>query len=464
MFNQLTNQRKLMFDNHLVHPKQRVQISAQGTKYETYESTLQLYPETLLGNPLLRSRYYSTQLKAYYFDVKPELFEAVLFFYQSNGILSKPTFASDVEFKMTLQLFGLIKSNKYEGGTKKDSWNLTYRERAWKILEHPHLSKPGMYFAYISFAIILISVAMFCFETEMHRGKVHSSNDSRRTTVWFISECLYMTFFTIEYLLRLWGSPQRLRFTLSFLGLTDLFAIVPFYVAVCFSFNNKITNIRILRLMQVLRIIKLSRYNSGLKILAQAILSCRRQITSLSILFMITIVFVSTFVYVAEYEAFQDLGFASIPETMWFAVISMTTVGYGDVVPKTPLGKFSGAIGIFMGTVVLFHLFLPIYLMHFSAFYSREQEKNRLEIEAKHRSGTLKGFPENSRPTPAANIFRRRTMPYSPAASSIRSKRSSRYSYSGSINSIDLHPEDGNFTLAVPVRSLTGNTTTNFVL
>ena len=461
MFNELKAQRKLMFDKHLVNPKQKVHINAQGTKYETYESTLQLYPETLLGDPLLRSRHYSTQLKAYYFDVKPELFEAVLFFYQSNGILSKPTFSSDVEFKMTLQLFGLIKSNKYKGG-KKENWSLTYREHAWKILEHPHLSKPGMYFAYVSFAIILISVAMFCFETEMHRGKVHPSHDSRRTTVWFISECLYMTFFTIEYLLRLWGSPQRLKFTISFLGLIDLLAIVPFYLALSISFYSKITNFRILRLLQILRIIKLSRYNSGLKILAQAILSCRRQITSLAILFMITIVFVSTFVYVAEYEAFQDLGFSSIPETMWFAVISMTTVGYGDVVPITPLGKLSGAIGIFMGTVVLFHLFLPIYLMHFSTFYSREQEKVRLELEAKHHSGILKGFLENSRATPAADIFRKRTITYSPAGSSTRSKR---HSYSGSMNSINLDPEDGNFTLAVPVRSLTGrNTTTNFLL
>ena len=455
MFNQLNAQRKLMFDKHLMNPKQKVHINVQGTKYETYESTLQLYPETLLGNPLTRTRYYSTQLEAYYFNVKPELFEAVLFFYQSNGILAKPTFASDVEFKKALQFFGLIKTNKFD--SKRDICEMSYRERAWQILEHPHLSKPSLYFAYTSFAIILVSVTMFCFETEMHRGKSHSSHDSRRTSFWFISECTYMAFFTVEYLLRLWSSPRRLKFTVSFLGLIDLLAIAPFYLALSFSFYSKITNFRILRLMQILRIIKLSRYNSGLKILAQAILSCRRQITSLAILFMITIVFVSTFVYVAEYEAFQNKGFSSIPETMWFAVISMTTVGYGDVVPITPLGKLSGAVGIFMGTVVLFHLFLPIYLMHFSLFYNREKEKVKLESEAKQSSKILKGFRENARHTPAAYIFRKRTLNYSPTASSKRSNNSSRYSYTESVNSMDFHSDDGNFSLAVPIRSLTGS-------
>ena len=459
MFSQLSAQHKLMFGNkskHSFNPKQKVNINVQGTKYETYESTLLQYPETLLGNPLTRYRYYSYQLKAYYFDVKPDLFEAVLFFYQSNGILAKPTFASDVEYKKILQFFGLIKSNNT--ASTKDNSALSYRQRLWNILEHPHLSKKGMYFAYISFAIIFISVAMFCFETEMHRGKLHSEHDNRRTSVWFVAECLYMMFFTVEYLLRLWSSPKRFKFAVSFLGLIDLLAIVPFYVTLGFSFYSKITNLRILRLFQIFRIIKLSRYNSGLKILANAILSCRRQITSLAILFLITIVFVSTFVYVAEFsETSEERGFGSIPETMWFSIISMTTVGYGDVVPITILGKISGSIGIFMGTVVLFYLFLPIYLMHFSLFYSREKEKQQLEMDARHRSRILKGFPDNARPISTTVIFRQTTMTQSPAASSKRRSLDGSSQYRNSVDSIDLHPEDGNYSLTVPVRSLTSN-------
>ncbi|XP_066914736.1 potassium voltage-gated channel subfamily A member 2-like [Clytia hemisphaerica] len=455
MQRQISLHRKAMQQAHIIKTKQKVFINVQGSKYETYEGTLQQFPNTLLGDPVARSYYYSTQLKAYYFDIKPELFEAVLFFYQSSGILSKPTFSSDVEFKQTLQFFGLIKSNK----KKIDVNEMTFRDKLWDILEHPHRSKIGMYGAYISFAIILISVAMFCWETEWHRGRPHSPHERKST--WFIGECLYITFFAIEYLLRLWSSPNRIRFAVTFLGIIDLFSIVPFFIALFYSFYSQISNLRILRLLQILRIIKLSRYNSGLKILAQAILSCRRQMFSLTILFMITIVFVSTFVYVAESDVIDGKGFESIPETMWFAVISMTTVGYGDVVPKTTLGKLSGAVGIFMGTVVLFHLFLPIYLMYFSLFYGQEKEKNRLEQEAKHKAKILKGFSEATISSPETFYFRKKNLTLSPAVSSRMSRLSA--DSDSSTSDIDLHPEDGNYSLAVPVRRLAG-TSSSYVL
>jgi Kef-type K+ transport systems, predicted NAD-binding component len=445
-----------MFKKNKTITQRKVVINAQGTRYETLESTLQLFPETLLGDWEVRMRYYSASLNAHYFDVKPELFEAVLFFYQSNGILSKPTFASDIEYKKTLEFFGLIKSNNNRPYLDSTAHSVSFRELLWDILEHPHRSKKGLYSA-ISFTVILLSVGMFCMETEMHRGKSHTIREV--TSPWFVGECIYICFFTLEYLARLWSAPNRLRFAFSFLGVIDFLSILPFYLAFFNSYFMKISNLRILRLLQILRIIKLSRYNTGLKILAQAILSCRRQMFSLTTLFCITIIFVSTFVYVAEYDGVNlKKGFESIPSTMWYAVISMTTVGYGDVVPLTALGKLCGAIGIFLGTVVLFHLFLPIYLTHFAIFYEQEKQRAQLRNEYKKckKTVTLQNVPEladstHSIPQGMVDFRRARTI--------TKSSYGTAMSYSDSSSSMqDLAESDGNYHLAVPVRKLTTGT------
>lgn len=446
---------KTMQEENKTKTKRKVVINAQGTQYETFESTLQMYPETLLGDYELRTKYYSTRLNAHYFDVKPELFEAVLFFYQSNGILSKPNFASDVEYKKTLEFFGLIKSKNKELHVDLENPLARFRFTLWDILEHPHRSKKGLYSA-LSFTVILLSVALFCMETEIHKGKDHSIRDV--SSPWFVGECMYIGFFTVEYLARLWSSPNRLLFAVSFLGVIDFMSIFPFYIAFFHSYFTKITNVRILRLLQILRIIKLSRYNSGLKILAKAILSCRRQMFSLTTLFFITIVFVSTFVYVAEYDGITPRkGFESIPGTMWYAVISMTTVGYGDVVPVTATGKLCGAIGIMMGTVVLFHLFLPIYLTHFSLFYGQEQERRKLRSEYRkyevlQKDANELGGSTQSIPWGMGRFRRARTITKSSIGGTERTYSDS----SGSMQ--DLAESDGNYHLTVPVRKLASGT------
>ncbi len=160
--------------------------------------------------------------------------------------------------------------------------------------------------------------------------------------------------FSLEYLLRLWTSPvklpgasparSRLRYILSFYGLIDLVAILPFY----FSFLVPGLDLRILRLVRVLRILKISHYNSALQDLWSAIYDERKSFISAIYIFSIALFLCSTLAYFAESSAQPDK-FSSIPQAMWWGIITLTTVGYGDVSPVTLLGKIIGVATALLG-------------------------------------------------------------------------------------------------------------------
>lgn len=360
--------------------RRKIRINVRGKSYETYHSTLIQYPNTLLGSELQRRKYYDRRIQAYCFDVSPDAFEAILFFYQSRGIMAKPAFVKENEYTQALKLFGIIR-------TKENCVRaFTICQKLCKILNEPHNSRLGSYLAYFSFAIIILSVATFCAETEIHREKPVLY---RLNTVLFTLDCIFASFFTVEYCLRLFSSPKPLKYVASFLGVIDLVSIVPFYIVLVFTFyfkrvtSWKATFIQILRLVQILRIIKLSRYISGFRILARSLLACKDQMFSLCACFVIGTILSSNLMFVFEHTIDESTMFDSILSSMWFSVISMTTVGYGDVFPVTSLGKICATITILIGTVLLFHLFLPIYLMYFSLFYAKAQQEITEKWEAR---------------------------------------------------------------------------------
>ena len=223
----------------------------------------------------------------------------------------------------------------------------------------------------------------------------------RFSSVWFILECFYILFFSVEFSARLYGAPKRLELLKSVLGIIDILAVVPFYLAMilmAFAPDSSVhfaIVVRILRLVQLLRVIKLTRYSSGLRILCKSLKFCQEQIISLALSFAIAVVFSSSIVFLVE-DLNNTGAFTDIPSTMWFCVISMTTVGYGDVVPKSAAGKIAATMSIFMGTVILFYLFLPIYLMYFTIFYASAQKehKEQSKAEAEKKAAKLKQLEE----------------------------------------------------------------------
>ena len=208
----------------------------------------------------------------------------------------------------------------------------------------------------------------------------------------FRQEFLYFEYvsvvvFSSEYLLRIWASSERtasrfatsisrrLEYIFSFNGLIDLIAILPSIVS--FFIGN--IDLRWVRVIRLLRILKISNYSSALEDLISAIYEDRRSFLAALYLFFISLFISSALMYVTEHEA-QPIAFASIPESMWWSLITLTTVGYGDVAPVTPFGKVIGAITAFMGVCTV-ALLAGIIASAFASQLSRKKEIFTEEIK-----------------------------------------------------------------------------------
>jgi voltage-gated potassium channel len=171
-------------------------------------------------------------------------------------------------------------------------------------------------------------------------------------------EYFSVVIFTIEYFLRLWTAPEnpkfqskfgRLRYGTSSMAIIDLLSILPYYLALLLNFLPiDLRFIRAVRTFRLIRVLKIARYLKALGII-QAVLRERKEQIMLSIMFIVfLLVMVSTLMYYAEHEA-QPEKFSSIPATMWWGIETLTTVGYGDMIPMTTFGKILGGMIAILG-------------------------------------------------------------------------------------------------------------------
>ena len=168
--------------------------------------------------------------------------------------------------------------------------------------------------------------------------------------VLFIAEWVFTILFTIEYGLRLWIVRQPLRYATSFFGIIDLLAILPTYLSLILAGSNYLLVIRILRLLRIFRVLKLVEYSSEAGVLIGALLRSRRKIfVFISTLLTIVVIF-GALMYVIEGP---ERGFTSIPTGMYWAIVTMATVGFGDIAPSTPMGRFITSILILIGYSII---------------------------------------------------------------------------------------------------------------
>jgi voltage-gated potassium channel len=162
----------------------------------------------------------------------------------------------------------------------------------------------------------------------------------------YMLEWGFTILFTFEYSLRLWLSKRKWGYVFSFYGLVDLLAIVPTYLSIFVMNTQFLVVIRSLRLLRVIRVLKLGRYLKDAEFLSEALRASRAKI-QIFIASMITIVLIAgTVMYIVEGP---DSGFTSIPMAMYWAIVTLTTVGFGDITPLTPIGKFIASIIMLMG-------------------------------------------------------------------------------------------------------------------
>ena len=159
-------------------------------------------------------------------------------------------------------------------------------------------------------------------------------------------EWTFTLLFTLEYALRLLSVRRPLRYAASFYGVVDLLAIVPTYLSLLVPGGHYLLVVRILRLLRVFRVLKLAAHLSEADVLMRALRASRRKISVFLLTVLTLVVIIGTLLYVIEGE---ENGFTSIPVSIYWAIVTLTTVGYGDISPKTPAGQTLAAVVMIIG-------------------------------------------------------------------------------------------------------------------
>ncbi len=206
--------------------------------------------------------------------------------------------------------------------------------------------------------------------------------------VFYYFELFSIVIFSVEYLGRLWTCTYfkkfrhpfwgRIKFVFSFAGLIDLLAILPFYLPLVLVIDGR--SFRMLRLFRVLRIFKLGRYSTAFNLIIKVITKRREELVITLTIVLVMLILASSMMYYLENEA-QPENFSSIPETMWWGVATITTVGYGDVYPITPIGKVLGAFIAILG-VGIFALPAGIIAAGFESEISKRIKEEEEEEES----------------------------------------------------------------------------------
>ncbi|MDR2673049.1 MAG: ion transporter [Coriobacteriales bacterium] len=221
-------------------------------------------------------------------------------------------------------------------------------------------------------ALIILSVILVIIDT-------FSGIPPVITELSFAAESIITAAFTVEYLVRLWTAPllypalspakARLRFVVSLSSLIDLIAIVPFYAMLMVPNNLRL--LRVIRIFRVFRILKLERYTSALHSVIMVIKSTAGQLVSSLAVFLLLLIVASVFMYLAEYDAQPEV-FCNALSGLWWAITTVTTVGYGDIYPVTPIGKLLGAFISLLGVGLIA---IPTGII--SAGFIKQAQKNK---------------------------------------------------------------------------------------
>ncbi len=188
---------------------------------------------------------------------------------------------------------------------------------------------------------IMLSVAMVVLES------IPSFN-ARYHTFLIVSEWIITILFTIEYCLRIYSVQKPWRYIFSFYGIIDLLSILPFFLGIFFPSTKYLSSIRILRLFRILRIFNLSGLTQNRNLLLLGLKRSKDKIIVFLSFVILVVVVIGSFMYVIEKDH-PESGFTSIPVSIYWAIVTMTTVGYGDVSPVTSLGRFLASIIMILG-------------------------------------------------------------------------------------------------------------------
>ncbi|EPY87864.1 potassium voltage-gated channel subfamily A member 5-like protein [Camelus ferus] len=445
---------------------ERVVINISGLRFETQLKTLCQFPETLLGDPKRRMRYFDPLRNEYFFDRNRPSFDAILYYYQSGGRIRRPVnvpidiFSEEIRFYQ-LGEEAMEKFREDEGFLREEERPLPLRDfqrQVWLLFEYPESSGPARGIAIVSVLVILISIVIFCLETlpqfradgrggsnggdvgrvsPASRGSQEEEEEdddsyvfhpgitpggmvaggssslstlggSFFTDPFFLVETLCIVWFTFELLVRFSACPSKPAFFRNIMNIIDLVAIFPYFITLGTELVQQqeqqsasggggqngqqamsLAILRVIRLVRVFRIFKLSRHSKGLQILGKTLQASMRELGLLIFFLFIGVILFSSAVYFAEADN-QETHFSSIPDAFWWAVVTMTTVGYGDMRPVTVGGKIVGSLCAIAGVLTI-ALPVPVIVSNFNYFYHRETDHEEQAALKEEQSGQSQG-------------------------------------------------------------------------
>lgn len=204
-------------------------------------------------------------------------------------------------------------------------------------------TKSGRTFDVILLWMIILSVSVVVLESVASIRNIYHD--------YFVSiEWFFTILFTMEYLLRIYSAPRPWKYIFSFYGVVDLLAILPTYLGLIFDQSTFLLTIRALRLLRMFRVFKLARYVKEAIVLAKALQQSKHKIVVFFGAVLTLVLILGSLLYLIEGE---ENGFTSIPQSVYWAIVTITTVGYGDIAPVTVVGKILASIAMLTGYSII---------------------------------------------------------------------------------------------------------------
>lgn len=288
-------------------------------------------------------------------------------------------FFKSLETELNRTIFKIIR-NFNAVLPNKQGLNMLFLKKIHSIIDgNIETNKLSKYYNIFSSTLIIISILLIILES-------FEELEERLSILIYTTETFVVVFFSFEYILRLITSPFQypnkkiiapFLFVVSFLGIIDLLSILPFYLPM--FINSNLTFLRVLRLFRLMRIFKLLRYSESVRTLGKALGRIKTELISTLFITFIVLLFSANVMYIVENKAQPD-AFKNMGESLWWAVATLTTVGYGDIYPVTSLGK---VISGFMALIGIGIVAIPAGLLS-SAFVSEIEDRKRKKTGKKN--------------------------------------------------------------------------------